>query len=205
MSETYADTFRRIVQEEKAAIQAEQEEKRLAREAAHKRLKEARRAAQAVRDHIIHPMLSTLRETFTESKVPLDWEVKPAEDRDEFFVVLTALREIAKPPTLLADWEGKPGKEEDDFLSSTNAKSHGSRKKFAVKAGISVVEGGPALNMSVVLPKGYNGTDVVVNTKGIAELNDGQCDECGVTLWYLTQLEECVRKCVRLATEEEKV
>ena len=31
MSDTYADTFRRIVQEEKAAIETEVEEKRLAR------------------------------------------------------------------------------------------------------------------------------------------------------------------------------
>ena len=38
--------FEEFLEEEKAAIQAEQEKKRLAREAARKRLKEARRAAQ---------------------------------------------------------------------------------------------------------------------------------------------------------------
>ena len=38
--------FRRILEGEKAAIEAEQEKKRLAREAAHKRLKEARRAVK---------------------------------------------------------------------------------------------------------------------------------------------------------------
>ena len=55
-------------------------------------------------------MLSALRDTLTESRVSLDWEIKPAEDRDEFFVVLTATREIAKPGSLLADWEGMPAK-----------------------------------------------------------------------------------------------
>ena len=124
MSDTYADLFRRILEGEKAAIQAEQEKKRLAREAAHKRLKEARRAAQTIRDRIIHPMLSTLRETFTQGKVPLDWEVKLAEDRDDFFVLLTALRENSKPATLLADWEGKPGQEHDDFLPANATRSH---------------------------------------------------------------------------------
>jgi hypothetical protein len=206
MSETYADTFRRIVEEEKAAIKAEQEEKRLAREAAHKRLKDTRRAAQTVRDRIIYPMLTTLRESFTEAKVPLDWEVKPVEDHDEFFVVLTGLRENAKPGTLLADWEAKPTKENDDFLPANSTKSHGSRKKFSIKAGIAVVDGGPAVSMSVILPKGFNSSDVVVNTKNIVELQlqDGQCDQSDVALWYQTQLEECVRKCVRLAAEEEQ-
>ena len=60
-------------------------------------------------------MLSTLRETFAQGKVPLDWEVKSAEERDDFFVLLTVLHETTKPATLLGDWEGKPGQDRDDF------------------------------------------------------------------------------------------
>ncbi len=207
MNETYADTFRKIVEEEKAAIKAEQEEKRLAREAAHKRLKDSRRAAQTVRDRVICPMLATLRESFTEAKVPLDWEVKPAEDHDDFFVVLTGLRENAKPVTLLADWEAKPAKEDDGFLPANSAKSHGSRKKFSIKAGIAVVDGGPGMTMSVIVPKGFNSSDVVVSTKNIVELQpqDGECDQSDVARWYQKQLEDCVRKCVRLAAEDEQL
>ena len=82
---------------------------------------------------------------------------------------------------------------------------HGTKKKVAIKAGITVVDGGPTLNMSVVLPKGYNGNDAIVNTKDIAEFHEDQSDEADVTLWYQTQLEDCVRKCVRMATEEEPV
>ena len=195
--------FRRILEGEKAAIEAEQEKKRLAREAAHKRLKEARRAAKTIRDHIIHPMLSTLREIFTQGKVPLDCEVKLAEDRDDFFVLLTALRENSKPATLLADWEGKPGQEHDDFLPANATRSHAARKRFSIKAGVSVVDGGPSLNMAVVLPKALNGNDLVVNTKDIAGLDGDQGEESSVTLWYQTQLEDCIKKCVRLALEEE--
>jgi hypothetical protein len=203
MSETYADAFRRILEDERATIQAEQEKKRLAREAAHKRLKEARRAALNIRDHVIRPMLCTLRETFLQGKVPLECELKSAEDHDDFFILLTAQREAPKAATLLADWKGKPGQEED-FLSANETRgAHGSRKKFCLKAGISVIDGGPSLSMAVVLPKACNGNDVVVNSKDIVEPTEGQCDESLVATWYQTQLEDCVRKCVRLATDEE--
>jgi hypothetical protein len=204
MSETYADAFRRIVDEEKAAIKAEQEEKRLAREAAHKRLKDARRTAFSVRERVISPMLSTLRDAFAQGKFPLDWEIKPADDHDEFFVVLTALRENAKPTTLIADWESKPTQGQGDFLPSNSAKSPSSRKKFSIKASIAVIDGGPSLNMSVLLPKGFNANDVVVSTKQVIEPQATLSDDPAVTLWYQTQLEECVKKCVRLAVEEEQ-
>jgi hypothetical protein len=202
MSETYADAFRRILEDEKATIQAEQEKKKLAREAAHKRLKEARRAAMNIRDHVIRPMLCTLRESFLQGKVPLECEVKSAEDHDDFFILLTAQREAPKA-TLLADWEGKPDQQKDDFLPANGSRTHGSRKKFCLKAGISVIDGGPSLSMAVVLPKACNGNDVVVNSKDIVEPTEGQCDESLVATWYQMQLEDCVRKCVRLATDEE--
>ena len=204
MTQTYTDTFQRIVEEEKAAIEAEKEEKRLAREAADKRLKDSRQAAQAIRARIIAPMLSTLRESCIQGKVPLDWEVKPAEDYNEFLVVLkVALHESTKPGASMAGWEDKRGKPNDDFLPCNGANSHGSRKKFPITAGVSVVDGGPSLRMSVVFPKGFSATDAVVHTKDIAEVGGAGCDESNVTLWYQTQLEECVRKCVRLAVEEE--
>jgi hypothetical protein len=203
MSGTYADAFRRILEEEKALIHAEQEKKRLAREAAHKRLKEARRAALNIRDQVIRPMLYALRETFLQGKVPLECELKSAEDHDDFFVLLTAQREAARSATLLADWEDKPSQQQDDFLPAKGGGVHGSRKKFCLKAGISVIDGGPSLSMAVVLPKACNGNDVVVNSKDIVEPIDGQGDESLVTTWYQTQLEDCVRKCVRLTTDEE--
>lgn len=205
MSEAYADAFRRILQEEKATIQEEQEKKKLAREAAHKRLKEARRAAQNIRDRVIRPMFLTLREAFLESKVPLECEVKSAEDRDDYFVLLTAQREAAKPGTLLADWDGKPGQEKDDFLPANGTRAHGARKRFCVKANVSVIDGGPSLSMAVVLPKAANGNDVVINSKNLVEPQENQCDEALLAQWYQAQLEDCVRKCVRLATEEEQL
>jgi hypothetical protein len=149
-------------------------------------------------------MLSTLRDTFLDGKVPLECEIKSAEERDDFFVLLTATREPPKAATLLADWKGKPGQEEDDFLTPNATRPHGSRKKFCLKAGISVVDGGPSLSMAVVLPKAANGNDVIVNSKNIVEPNDGQCDEALLAQWYQAQLEDCVRKCVRLATEDEQ-
>ena len=205
MSETYADTFQRIVEEEHAAIRAEQEEKRMLKEAAQKRLKDARRAAQGIRDHVIFPMLSRLRETLTQGKVLPQWEVKPAEDRDEFAVLLTALHEAVPAGKSLVDWDNKPGSEHEEFSAANSRWSRGGlRKKFSIKAAISVIDGGPSLGMSVVLPKTLGGNDAVVNTKDVVELHDGQCDEPGIALWYQTQLEECARRCVRLAAEEEK-
>jgi hypothetical protein len=202
MSDTYAEAFRNILEEEKAAIHEEQEKKKLAREAAHKRLRDARRAASSIRDRVIRPMLSTLRDTFLEGKMPLECEIKSAEDRDDFFVLLTAVREAPKSATLLADWEGKPGQQEDDYLATNGTRAHAPRKKFCLKAGISVIDGGPSLSMAVVLPKASNGNDVIVNSKDIVEPNEGHCDEAIVTQWYQSQLEECVRKCARLAMED---
>ena len=200
MGETYADAFRRIVEEEKAAIKAEQEKKRLAKEAAYKLRKDTLQAAQAIRDRIIHPMLSTLRETFSQGKLPLKCEVKPTENQNEFSVVLTALCKNEKPETL---WGDTRGEKHDGVLPGNDAGSHGLWKKFPIKAGVSVVDGGPSLRMSVTLPKGFNGTDVVVKTKDIVAVHEGRCDEASVTAWYQTQLEECTRKCVRLGVEEE--
>jgi hypothetical protein len=206
MSITCADAFQRIVEEEQAAIRAEEEEKRMMKEAAQKRLKEARRAAQGIRDHVIFPMLSRLRETFMQGKVPPQWEVKPAEEHDEFAVLLTALHDAVPAGKSLVDWDNKPGSEHEEFSAANSTWSRGGlRKKFSVKAAISVIDGGPSLGMSVVLPKALGGNDaVVINTRDIVELHDGQCDEPGVALWYQTQMEECARRCVRLAAEEEK-
>ncbi len=78
------------------------------------------------------------------------------------------------------------------------------RKKFSIKVGVAVVDGGPSLRMSVVFPKGFTGNEVVVNTKDIPNVLEGGCDESSATLWYQAQLEECVRKGVRLAAEEQQ-
>ena len=203
MSETYADTFRRTVEEEQAAIKAEQEEKRMKKEAAHKQLEEARRAAQAIRDHIIHPMLTSLRESFTQGKVLPHWEVKLDEDSNQFSVLLTAVPKTATPGKSL-DWNSKPGQEHDEVLTFNSTKPHGSWKKFLIKAVISVIDGGPSLSMSVVLPKEFGENHVVANAKNVVEFHDGRCDESAVTHWYQTQLEDCARRCVRFAAEEEK-
>ena len=58
--------------------------------------------------------------------------------------------------------------------------------------------------MAVVLPKAANGNDVVINSKNLVEPQENQCDDV-LAQWYQAQLEDCVRKCVRLATEEEQL
>jgi hypothetical protein len=205
MSETYADTFRRIVEEEKAAIRAEQEAKSLARQAARKQLENSRQAARAIRDRIVYPMLFTMSETLIQGKLPLGCEVKSSEDSDEFLVVLMAATlENTRPGTFATGRESKPGEEHGDYVPCDGAASHGLRKKFPIKAGVSVIDGGMSLRMSVVVPKGASGPDVITHTKDITEGQDGVCDEGNVTVWYQAQLEECVRRCTRLAADREQ-
>jgi hypothetical protein len=203
MSATYTDAFRKTIEEEQAAIKAEQEEKRLAKEAAAKQLREARRAAQAIRDHILHPMLNSLCEIFTQGKVLPHWEVKLADDGNQFSVLLMALHDAVGSAKPVVDWGGKPDQDSDDISICDNRGPHGAWKKFSIKAVISVIDGGPSLSMSLVWPKEFGESHAVVNTRNIVDFRDDQCNEADAALWYQTQLENCARRCVRFAAEDQ--
>jgi hypothetical protein len=204
MSGGYADAFRKTVEEEQAAVKAEQEQRRLVKEAAARQLKEARRAAQAVRDGILQPMLNSLCETFKQGKVLPHWEVKLADDGNQFYVLLTALREAGAAASPRVGWGGKPERDDDDVSISASRGPHESWKKLSIRAGISVVDGGPSLSMAVLLPKELGESHPGANTKDIVEVRDGQCDESTVTIWYQARLEDCARRVVRFAAEEQK-
>lgn len=202
---TFAEEFRSTVEQEQALIRAEQEDKRLAKEAAAKQLREARRAAQGIRDRILRPMLASLGETFTQGKVLAHWEVKLADNGNQFSVLLTAQRDAggtAKPGT---GWGGKPLPDNDNVSICASPGPHGTWKRLSLRAVISVVDGGPALAMSVVWPKELGESHPVVNTKDIAGFHAGQCDDSAIALWYQTQLQDCARRCVRFAAEEQNL
>jgi hypothetical protein len=199
---TCADAFKKIIEEEQAAIRTEQEAKRLAKEAAALQLREARRAAQAVRDRILHPMLNSLCETLTQGKVLPHWEVKLADDGNQFCAMLTATREPPGRAKPAAIWGDKAAKDDEDVSICASRGPHGTWKRLSIRAVVSVIDGGPSLSMSVVWPKEFSEGHPVVNTRDLGASRDGKCDDSAIALWYQTQLQDCARRCVRFAAEE---
>jgi hypothetical protein len=190
MAETYTDTFRRIVEEEKAIVIAESEKKRAAREAARKRLNESLRVAQDVRDRIVHAMFAAMHDCFVEGKLSVDCEFRPSNANDEFSLVLVVLHK-----------GHMHDRDRDELLPSGDVNAHLSWKKFPIKASVSVLDGGSTLHMLVAVPKVIHGSELISSTRDLRVDNNDHFDEAEIVRWFQEQLEDCTKKCVRLAVE----
>ena len=204
MSGAYADAFRKTVEEEQAAVKAEQEQRRLVKEAAARQLKEARRAAQAIRDRILQPMLTSLCENLQARKSVAPLGGQAGRRRQS---VLCAADGAATPAR--RQIRGSAGAASRNGMTMTSrsppAEDRTSRGRSSPSAPASrSSDGGPSLSMAVLLPKELGESHPGVNTKDIVEARDGQCDESTVALWYQTRLEDCARRVVRFAAEEQK-